>query len=123
MRGWLQRKLFKFVLKNVFKVFEDSDILFVDKSNVFIGEKKISDETFKLLKSEAKDMKSTTLLPLLLKTLRFHAHSQIMYRGTDMRIIDNNRMVLHVVAEIEKFVNMLATYDKKVSQSKNNMIQ
>jgi hypothetical protein len=123
MMKWLQRKIFDLMLRHVFKTFVPDDILLMDRTGIFIGGKRISKEKAKQIKMEAREIRSTVLIPLIIQTLRFHAQSQIMYKGIDMRIIDNNRMVLHVVAEFEKIINNLADYDKKVSQPENSVIQ
>lgn len=90
MREYLQKKLIRFIIKDVFHTISSEDILKVDKNGVWFWKgKELSSEMVEKLQSEAKYFSDSTLWKVLKAELQYSATKTLLEKGnsaTDIRI-------------------------------------
>lgn len=101
----------RWLLKKFLKIFHPKDIIQIKRDgSLYIGNKKLEGQNMEVVSEQAFSLRSNKYLKTILDTLRANAENQILYKGESMREIDNNRMVIYVVGQIEKMINLPIGY-------------
>lgn len=103
MREYLQKKLIRFIVKDVFHAISPEDILAIDKKGVwFLKGKELGPEMVEKLQSEAKYFADSTLWKVLKAELQWSASKTLLEKGnnaTDIRIAQIQGYLTKVVDE------------------------
>ena len=103
MREYLQKKLIRFIIKDVFHTISPEDILVVNKKGVwFLKGKELGPEMVEKLQSEAKYFSESVLWKVLKAELQYSATKTLLEKGnsaTDIRIAQIQGYLTKVVDE------------------------
>lgn len=113
----MKKLLYKIFIKWFLKIQHPNDVILVRKDGtLLIGGKIIQGDNLLGIQEKATLLRKNYLLKQILNTIRANSESQIMYKGTDLESIHNNRMALFVVDQIEMMLSMLENYSKTIKK-------
>jgi hypothetical protein len=103
----LQKRLAQFLIRDVFNTISEDDILSKVGPQWTHRGIPLQEGTIKVLKREAETFKKTSLYPLLISELRFHARNGLEKAETEADII-SSKLLAYFVDMIESKVKKIA---------------
>lgn len=108
MRKYLQRKLIKFIIKDVFNTITKEDILSVSKGKWIWKGKELSDDMIGNIQLQAKSFSNSTLWKVLKAELEWHAVKTLMEKGKDESDIRAAQLLGYLTQVIDKKLSTIS---------------
>ena len=103
----IKSKILRWLVGKILVVVTIDDLLRIEKGELFVGKRKLSDKEVASLKTEAKQFENSLLWHFMLNNLYWIANHKMMKGANSERDMDGGRMMTLVVETLQEFIEKL----------------
>lgn len=106
--NWLRRRWIRFLCKNLFNAVSDADFLRTHGKNIYIGNKKLSDQQAQELTNGARTLMKMNIWNVMLNQLKIAARRKMYEKSTSYNDMYFGKAMLYNIDVMEEKIKKLS---------------